>query len=482
MGGAPRADIRAVYRPAEGKEALPDGRSSSSFSSDLGTFHAPGVHRLSWGWLVGFIAAVLYGSLIPFDFDPTAIHLTTGFGLLQVGLQAINLDDLMTNLLVYIPIGVACVVCGRPRRLGRMARVPLAIVIGVAVSLVAETLQTSLASRVASWTDVLLNGMGTAIGAVAYVALYDVVVLAFRRLRSQWRNRPFTTCTLLLTIGLIIFGLAPFDFVMSSSGLQASFLRARWDLTTPRVSAIGVLPYASMIAELYGAFWFMLLGYTGALAAREAELNPARALACAIRNSVLLVVLIEFMQLFTVSHEFDLASIVIRIIGVVLGARTAVYVIDAAIGSRWRVRPGLAAPTALLVPLGILQIVVLLVSVVDEPVMLETGLNLSQVRWIPFEAFWHKPFIQATSAAMSALATYGTLAATLAILLRRARISQAGWMTGVGVVLLAITVESIQAAGITRTADLTMPILAAIAAAAVTWTHTRLRPTAESPA
>ncbi len=465
---------------------MPDGQSSSPFSSVeqvgrvthstlLGTLHAPGVHRLSWGWLVVLIAAVLYGSFIPFDFDPAVFQASTGFGLSPVRLQATNLDDLITNLLIYIPLGVACVLCGRPARSDRLARVPLAIVIGVAVSLVAETLQTSLAIRVASWTDVLLNGMGAAIGALGCIALYDMASNAFHRLQSQGRERPFTTCTLLLTIGLIIYNLAPFDFLTSTSGLQASFLRARWDLFTPRIAATGALPFGPMIAELYGAFWFMLLGFTAALAAREVGLDASRALGRAIRDSALLVALIEFMQLFTVSQGFDLASIVIRLIGVMLGARTAIHFIDATIGSRWRLRPGLAVPTPLLLFLAALQIVALLVSAADEAIMVRTGLDLSRVRWIPFEALWHEPFARAACTAMSTLATYGTLAATLAILLRRARISYAGWMTGVGVVLLAIIVESIQAASITRTADLTVPILAAIATAVAARAYMRLR-------
>ena len=472
------------HAPAEGKEALSDGKSapSTSLSLDDEVFHAPGTRRFSWGWLVVFIVAVLYGSFIPFNFDPATLRAPISLGSLRAGLLATNLDDLFTNLVIYIPIGIACVLCGRPRRADRMARVPLAIVVGVAVSLVAETLQTSLAVRVASWTDVLLNGVGTATGAIACVVLFDVLALAFGRLRSRWHDRPFATCTLFLTMGLIMFNLAPFDFVTSSGDLQASFLHARWDLTTPRIAAPGVLPYAPMITTLYGALWFALLGYVAALAAREAKLTRARALARAIRDSVLLVVLIAFTQLFTVSHLFDLASIVLRIIGVTLGARTAIYVVERAIGSRWRSRPSLAAPTLLLLPLVILQVAALFIAAADEPIMLDSGFDLSQVCWIPFEVFWHEPFAHAVCAVMSTLATYGTLAATLAILLHRARLSRPGLMTGAAVVLLAIAVESMQAASIARTADLTMPILAAIATAVAARTYMKLRVTAASRA
>ncbi len=453
---------------------MPDNGSLAWFSPSRETLHVSSARGLSWGWLFGPIALVLYGSLIPFNFDLTAFHGSTPFGLSGLRLLATNPDDVLTNLLIYVPIGVACVLCGRPGRWGRLASVPLAIVVGVAVSLLAETLQTGLAVRAASWTDVFLNGAGAAIGAVGCVALYDLAFLALGRLRSRGIDRLFTTCTLFLTVGVIIYNLAPFDLVTSSSGLQASFLRARWDLTTPRVGAIGVLPYAAMISELSGAFWFMVLGYVSAFSGRETGQNPARALAHAIRNCVLLIVLIEFMQLFTVSHGFDLASIVIRILGAVLGARTAISVVDAKIGSRWRLSPGLAVPTLLLVVVGVLQIVAVLVSAADEPIMLGAAFDPTRVRWIPFEALWHEPIAAAACAVMSTLATYGTLAVTLAILLRRAGVSHGGWITGVAVVLLAVAVEGMQVDSVARTTDATMPILAAVAAVAVARTFTKL--------
>jgi glycopeptide antibiotics resistance protein len=413
----------------------------------------------------------MYGSFIPFDFASGA---STGLGFSGLRLLASNADDLITNLSIYVPIGVACVLCSRSSQSIRLARVPLAIGVGVVVSLYVEVIQTSIALRAASWTDVMLNGIGCAGGALLCVALYGVIIRAGRRLLGQWQERPFSTCTLLLTIGLVLYHLAPFDFVTSSTGLHASFLRARWDLTASWIAPIGILFYSPLVAELTGALWFALLGYVGALGAREANLSPARAMAHAIRNSVLLIVLIEFMQLFTASHTFDLASIVLRILGAVLGARVAVYLIDALVGLRWRTRPGLAAPTPLIFILGILQISALVVSGAEGYMIPDGGLDPSQVHWIPFEALWHEPFVRAVCTITTALVTYGTLAATLIIILSRTRVP-AGWLAGVGVVLVALIVESMQAANLAHTADLTTPLLAACAAALAVRVCTILR-------
>ena len=110
---------------------MPDNGSLAWFSPIRETLDLPTARRLSWGWLVGPIALVLYGSLIPFNFDLTAFHRSTSFGLSGLRLLATTTEDFLTNVLIYIPIGMACVLCGRPGRWGRLASVPLAIVVGV---------------------------------------------------------------------------------------------------------------------------------------------------------------------------------------------------------------------------------------------------------------------------------------------------------------------------------------------------------------
>ena len=121
---------------------------------------------LSAAWPALLIAAVLYGSLIPFTIDVTALNLSNGFGLLGIGVHGATREDFLTNVLIYVPVGLSLMLC---RRGGsgrwRAARIPAAVMIGTAVSILAETLQTGISARVASWTDVALNAIGTLLGA-----------------------------------------------------------------------------------------------------------------------------------------------------------------------------------------------------------------------------------------------------------------------------------------------------------------------------
>ena len=76
-----------------------------------------------------------------------------------------------------------------------LARVPLAIVVGAAVSVIAETLQTGMPVRVASWTDVMLNAMGAAIGAATAAATAATIIFFFMKdLPLKYRLRKNMLC------------------------------------------------------------------------------------------------------------------------------------------------------------------------------------------------------------------------------------------------------------------------------------------------
>ena len=75
-----------------------------SVSSDLavGDVSARG---LSWVWPLGVVAAVIYGSILPFDFDWASFNLSQGLAPLWERTAVHFLEDIVTNLLVYVPVG-----------------------------------------------------------------------------------------------------------------------------------------------------------------------------------------------------------------------------------------------------------------------------------------------------------------------------------------------------------------------------------------
>lgn len=69
--------------------------------------------------------------------------------------------NLALNVAAYVPVGLcACMLLGK--RLGGMA---VAVATGASLSLAFECTQSMSAVRVASWVDVISNGLGTVLGA-----------------------------------------------------------------------------------------------------------------------------------------------------------------------------------------------------------------------------------------------------------------------------------------------------------------------------
>ena len=157
-------------------------------------------------WVIAAATAVLYGSLIPFQFDRTSFDISAALGGFHSGLGAATLDDIITNLLVYMPLGLSVALCGMPRNVtssGRLARLATAITVGTCLSVFAEVIQTGIAMRVPSWTDVLLNATGSAMGAVLGLSLYGVAYELFQSVRRQIALRPFSVLAPVLMIGLL---------------------------------------------------------------------------------------------------------------------------------------------------------------------------------------------------------------------------------------------------------------------------------------
>jgi len=440
------------------------GRARSAVSLELLDGKTARRQCISLAWPVGVILAVLYASLIPFDLSGSAFQLENGLGVASLLLTKPTSEDLWTNLAVYLPVGFALVLCGRRRRALGFGPLPLAVLVGLAVSMIAEVAQTGIVSRVGSWTDVGLNGVGTMIGACLGLIFSGFTRPLDERLRSRFAEQPFATAASALTMALFLYHLAPFDFVTDVGGLHGSFGRARWTLLSTRPLSVDDPPFALLVGQLGAALWFAVLGYLLALAQRESGRHPTVSLASAIKHGVVLVCVIEFMQLFTKSHTFDLASIMLRTLGVGFGAWCAVFVVDALTGTQWRRRGTPAAPTPLFVLAGVVQLVLLLASASDAHGWTFASIDPSRVQWLPFEGLWRQPMHLAACEILAATVTYGALAATMLVLLTRNRVAHAPLLAVLCVMVFAVSHEVLQLATLSRTADLTGPVLAVLAA------------------
>lgn len=415
---------------------------------------------LSFFWPLAVAAAILYGSLIPFEFDITAlagIEASTFFGLRFRGTTP---EDLFTNVLVYMPLGLAIVLCGDRRRVFRLVRVPVAVLVGIAVSLLAEGLQTAIAIRVASLTDVALNTVGTFLGAMLAAALYESGSRALNRCRQGLIERPAATQTQWLTVGLLLFCLAPFDFVLDSAALHDSFRAARWDLTGIRSAGIGEPAFELFVSQLSTAAWFGLLGYLFVMARETAGRHPVLAWASAVRHGVIVAGLIELLQLFTVSHRFDLASAVLRVMAMGLGAWLAAFLLFGRSGQQRKPRSTLPIRTAFLIALALGQILAVFLASLDSQQLSLSGFDPASVGWIPFEALWRRPMVSAASDVLATVAVFSTLGLTIAIILRRRGFRFAWPLSALVVTLVALGAQVFELCSPSRTADSTGPALA----------------------
>ncbi len=155
--------------------------------------------------------------------------------------------------------------------------------------------------------------------------LQGTIQAAIERLRRELADRPFAAAASILTLALFVYSLVPFDFVMTTDALHASFGRARWGFMSNLSQMVGMTTLSPIAWQLISAGWFSVLGYLFAMAGRERGRNPVFSLASALLDGLILVVLVEFMQPFIRSHTFDASLLMLRSLGLILGAWYAVF-------------------------------------------------------------------------------------------------------------------------------------------------------------
>ena len=154
----------------------------------------------AWPLALVYAALIVFASLFPFEgwraqglapweflAEPLPPHYWTGF-------------DVAANVAGYAPLGFLLAL-GFTRSGWPRAAVPLAFVLGAALSLSVEFLQIYLPKRVPSNLDLLLNGGGTLLGALAAAALERLGALdRWSRFRARWFARDARGALVLLAL------------------------------------------------------------------------------------------------------------------------------------------------------------------------------------------------------------------------------------------------------------------------------------------
>lgn len=169
----------------------------------------------------------------PFDFKDRTITPLLG----EWGIANIHKINLASNLVLFAPLGCACVWRRKLARggAGFGAAIAAAIACGT-VSLIGEALQTRLPGRTSSAIDLVANILGGGGGAVVGVISGDVFSRRWRA-AAQWLHPRAAArrCLIVLAI-LLAVRTAPFDV-----SLETYYLRLKWDQETK----LSVLPFAA---------------------------------------------------------------------------------------------------------------------------------------------------------------------------------------------------------------------------------------------
>jgi VanZ family protein len=142
---------------------------------------------LPWILAVAYLLVIAYASLQPFTGWWTPPEEIRRF-LTAPWPRYITLEDVLINIGAYVPLGFL-LARALMRRTGNPSAVLLAALLATLLSLAMETVQMFMPSRIASNVDVLTNGLGGLIGALAAPLFSRTRLLGLRL--ARWRRTWF---------------------------------------------------------------------------------------------------------------------------------------------------------------------------------------------------------------------------------------------------------------------------------------------------
>ena len=283
---------------------------------------APGLGPLWLGWM----AFVVYGSLVPFNFHPLpwgdALRLLAQAPMLGLGVA--QRADWVANGVLYFPVGFlgAAVMMGGQAGPGRklLAGV-LALTLGTVLALAVELAQTAFPGRTVSRNDLLAEALGSALGAAAAWAGTRPlrVLLAALQAGGSGLWRVLGPAYGLAYLALVLF---PYDLLLSLpelvSKLQSPYVA--WWMAETDGAAGRWRPLAKLGAEVLAVLPIGL--YWGWLRARRqpGPRHPGDGLAAAFTAGLALGLAIEALQLLLASGVCQGISVLTRALGWALGS------------------------------------------------------------------------------------------------------------------------------------------------------------------
>lgn len=423
--------------------------------------------RTAQTWLcLGTLAVILYGTLGPMSTRVWLARPAVWHWIPPVGRTDAN--DLLTNIVVYLPVGFALRLLVRRRGRAGLTDLLLASALAATLSYGTELLQQFMPGRSANLVDWVVNACAAAAGAMLAVQLQWLIrqthTLLFVYLhvhRGLWRLLTWSVLTAVF-VGMTM----PWDFsrLLRSGGKLHEHLP--WSIHRPAYAFRFDQPLS--VADPLFVQRFVVFATVGGLLAGcrlLAGKRGRRALWGATARVAVFVVVLETAQGLLSEHVSSVLQVLIAVLGGAAGATAA--------GALWAARPPVSAAaqtparrrppvTTLtlrrlaLAALAFLVVATLLGSLTDRPWQFR---NEPVYEPVPFRAHFHAPFARALTDIAQQLLLFGGLTG-LCLLLTEGRARLAPLLLALG---LVGAIECVQAFLVGHGGDTTSLFLATTA-------------------
>ena len=306
-------------------------------------------------------------------------------------------NDLFTNVLVYVPVGVALALLVRRRGGVRGLELLLATFLAVVLSYATELLQQFMPARCSDRGDLLVNSGAALLGCLVAPRVQRAVRRGHEYAYEQWRYHPWLVAAWAMT------------------AVTLALMTLPWDLHWPSIETEYSRPLDFLDFRRLATFG--LLGFLIAMAMIERHGRQALAFGEAIKRVFVCGVLFEAAQIFVKSHACGLLDISTALFGGMAGMGAARWLTGMSL-----TESGVPTATRRLLATSVLITLVVFGLVVGlwAGTAPERHPHDSWVLWFPFQVQFLESFDRVVISAAESLLVYATMT-VLCLYLTRGR-------------------------------------------------------------
>jgi glycopeptide antibiotics resistance protein len=273
-----------------------------------------GVLLVVWGLFI------IYGTLLPFDLSEPADSVHERMRRLwEQPWRPSSRTDLFSNVLLFMPWGFLIAMWANGRGIHALTTLFVAIFSAALLSGSVEFLQLYAPTRTTSFVDLTTNTTGSVVGALIGWPcarwLWPRLSIKLRRMIAAY---PLAGCALATAMGLLFAGLSPFDVSLDVGDIKAAIVRSRLLPFGPPLR--GPAPESKPWSWAGELLSWTLAGGLFALTARESRRRGLVAIGWSVLFAGGVSLAIETIQIAIPSHEVDMTSVVLALLGSAAGA------------------------------------------------------------------------------------------------------------------------------------------------------------------